>query len=32
MCNSEGVVNPKSCVLEVLSGKEECLRIPLDID
>ena len=32
MCNTEGSVNVKSVVLEVLSGKDEAMRIALDIN
>lgn len=32
MCNTEANVNLKSIVLEVLSGKGEAMRIPLDIN
>jgi len=32
VCNSEGNVNPKSADLELISGKDDIMRIPLDFN
>jgi len=32
VCNSEGNVNPKSADLELISGKDDVIRIPLDFN
>lgn len=32
VCNSEGIVNPKSADLELISGKDDVMRIPLDFN